>query len=430
MNNRILYIVLFALALIFCVRCRVVKMGQFYLSENHQKPKQKNVPVYNDPSHVFQFAKSKGGHQDFISNITYTAYSRRKPKTYKLSEYLDDHTRTTAFLVVRNDTILFEEYYEGYDETSLLPSWSVAKSFTSALVGIAIQEGFISESDKVAQYFPELNNDDEKWNQLTIEHLLNMRSGIDFNEDSYSNPYSSVADLYMTKNIMKKLRKVRFKYKPGTEHYYSSFDTEILGLALEKALDRPLSAYLQEKIWRPLGMEYSATWTIDSKSNNNTKAFCCLNVALRDYAKFARLYLNKGNWNGEQLIDDSWINKSVNPNFDNNCYQNQWYSRKRGVEYEKDSAGNYNPITYKDSVQASNAITDVRYQKAKKNYKNNGEWAVQRCGPGFFALGIFGQEVYVDPESEMIFIRLGKKWDTSSQRLFSLITRELENKFQ
>ena len=403
--------------------CRVIKMSQFYLSENHQKPKQEKVHISNDPTAVFKFKNGGTKYHEFIYNISYTPYTKKKKKEYKLSEFLDKKTRTTAFLVVRKDSILYEDYFEGYDESSLLPSWSVAKSFTSALVGIAEQEGFLRTSDSITKYFPELSNISSYWDELTVEHLLNMRSGIYFDEENYTNPFSSVADLYMSKDFMQILQRAKFIAKPGATHYYSSFDTEILGLVLEKSINQPLSKYLQDKIWKPLGMESSATWTIDSKSTQNTKTFCCLDVTLRDYAKFARLYLNKGYWNGKQIIDSSWVIQSISPNFDNDCYQNQWYSQSKGSGYYLDSIGELKQTTYQDSIIASKSITNTEYQRV---LKQGTKWIIKSCGPEFYALGIFGQDVYVDPDTEMIFIRLGKKWDTSSVDIFYLIRHELK----
>lgn len=400
--------------------CRLAKMGQFYLSENHQKPKQQKVAISNNPNSIFKFKSDNRGYNQFISQMNYSPYSRKKKKTYNLSDYLNDKTRTTAFIAIRRDTILFEEYYEGYNANSLLPSWSVAKSFIGALVGIAVQEGYLQESHNVTKFLPYLKEYNTKWSEVTVKHLLNMRSGIDFDEENYANPYSGVADLYSSKNIPKLLEKVRFINKPGSTHYYSSLDTEILSLVLERAIDKPLSQYLQEKIWIPLGMESSSTWAVDSKKTNNTKGFCCLNATLRDYAKFARLYLKNGNWEGKQIIDSAWINNSIKPNFNNGCYQNQWYCQK-SYEFSKDTLGNYQLLTFQDSISAQQKIKEIDRQRPVKHWSDKDSWIIQNCGPGFYALGIFGQELFIDPETEMIFIRLGKKWDTSSSNIFSQI---------
>ena len=420
MKRTTLYLALgLLLASLTC--CRVFKMGHLYLSENHQKPRQELVDIYNDSNNTFNFAYADKEIHDYISELNYVHYSRKKRKAYKLSDYLDSKTKTTAFIVIRNDSILFEEYYEGYDHNSLLPSWSIAKSFVGALAGIAIHEGYLSQSDYVTEYFPELSKLDKNYSKLKIEHLLNMRSGIDFDEEDYINPYSDVADLYMSKDVTKIFEKVQFKYEPGQTHYYSSFDTEILTLVLEQAIDKPLSIYLQEKLFIPLGMESAGTWTIDSKKANHTKGFCCLNLTLRDYAKFASLYLKNGKWNNVQLIDSTWITQCTLPDFENDCYQNQWYSQKSYL-FSKDRLSNY---TYKDSLSAQRAITNVSNQRVVRHWYRKDEWIIKSCGEAFYALGVFGQEIYIDPTEQMIFIRLGKKWDTSSNKIFNLIKSEL-----
>lgn len=408
--------------------CKPIKLGRFYLSENHQKPKQAYHQIRSNPDTSFQFHSSRGDYQQFIENIEFhpPSYKNKKGDTYRLVDYLHHQTKTTAFLVIRRDTILFEKYFEGYDEYSLLPSFSVAKSFTSSLIGIAIQEGKIhSESDLVITYLPELEDIHPYWSLMTIEHLLNMRSGISFNEENYVNPYSGVAQLYMSKDVRKVLQRVKFQAKPGQTHYYSSLDTEILGLVLERVIGKPLPEYLQEKIWHPCGMESQANWAIDSRKANHTKAFCCINAIARDYAKFGRLYLHKGNWNGQQLINTPWIEKSILPNFDNNCYQYQWYSQQRGMKSSKNEAGKYQILTFSDSLAASKHITHNTYESVRRHRTDKEKWVIQQCGPGFYALGIFGQEIYLIPDKEMIFIRLGKKWDTPSQRIFSVIQHKL-----
>lgn len=426
MKMKYQHYVFILLMIVTIFSCRIVKLGQFSLSKNHQKPKQQKVTISNNPESVFNFKSDDRGYNEFISQMNYTQYSIKENKTYRLSEYLDDETRTTAFIVIRKDTILFEEYYEGYNENSLLPSWSVAKSFIGALVGIAIKEGYLQEDNNVTQFLPYLNEYNTQWSELTVQHLLNMRSGIDFDEENYTNPYSDIADLYISKNIPKLLEKLQFAHKPGSTHYYSSLDTEILSLVLESAIDKPISQYLQEKIWIPLGMESSSTWAVDSKKSNNTKGFCCLNATLRDYAKFARLYLKNGYWEEKQVIDSVWINNSIKPNFNNDCYQNQWYSHK-SYEFSKDTVGNYQLLTFQDSISAQQIIKDIDRQRPVKHWSNEDNWVIQNCGPEYFALGIFGQELFIDPETEMIFIRLGKKWDTVNTNIFSQIRYQVRD---
>ncbi len=401
-------------------------MSQFHFSENHQKPKQQKVAISHDPAAVFKFVSGDKQTQNFISEIKYSPYSKKKRKTYQLLEYLKEETKTTAFIVIRKDTILFEKYFQSYDENSLLPSWSISKSFVGALTGIANQEGHLAKSDLLTNYIPELLEFDDYWSEVTIQHLLNMRSGIDFNEDNYANPFSDISDLYISKNILSLLPNIEFRYRPGTHHSYSSLDTQLLALGLERSTNKSLARYLEQKLWIPLGMESHATWTVDSHDAKNTKGFCCLDATLRDYAKFARLFLKHGKWDDEQIIDSTWIQECTQPDFSNDCYQNHWYSQKSYL-YHQDTSGNYKMTTFPDSISAESKIKRNNYQQPMKHWNNSGQWIIQNCGPEFYALGIFGQELFVDPKNDLIFIRLGQKWDAVYYNIFSTIKRELKN---
>jgi len=420
--------ILFSLILLL-IGCRVTKLGQFYFSENHLKPKFPDNEIAFDENNIFSFAKGNEKTANAISQLKYKPhpYKNKKGMTYPLDEYLDTQTKTTAFLVIRNDTILFEKYYGGFDEQSLLPSFSVAKSFTSALVGIAIQEQFIkSEHDLVVDYLPELAEEHPYWKQLTIVQLLNMRSGIDFNENNYINPYSGIASLYIAKDIMKFVKKAKFSHLPGQRNYYSSLDTEILGLIVERATKKSLAQYLEEKIWIPCGMESPAKWSMDSEQHQHTKAFCCLHMAARDYARFGRLYLNKGKHGSQQIINEDWMNQSILPNFDNNCYQLQWRSDVNGTKGSVNENGDYEIQFYPDSLSALAAIEHAPFEGVARHQTDSTKWLIKKCGPEFYALGIFGQEIFVNPEQQLIFVRLGEKWDTPSRTLFQLITDALE----
>lgn len=425
MKKYFLFFTIFSLSLI---SCRIVKLGQFYLSENHQQPKSFNQAINFKVGDTYKFLPENEKIAQVIGQISYTPYARKnkKSKSYPLDEYLDKQTKTTAFLVIRNDSILFEQYYENYEDTSLLPSFSVAKSFTSALVGIAIQEQFIkSESDLVIDYLPELATEHPNWRQLTILHLLNMRSGIAFNEDNYINPYSGIANLYMAKNVLNFIKKANFKYQPGTRKYYSSLDTEILGLIVERATGKSLAVYLEEKIWLPCGMESPAKWSMDSEKHQHTKAFCCIQATARDYAKFGKLFLDKGKCGQHQVINETWIKKSTLPDFNNNCYQYQWRSAIKGVKGKLGKNGDSQIDYYSDSLAASQNIENEFFEGVARHRTDSTKWLIKKCGPEFYALGIFGQEIYVNPTQNLIFVRLGKKWDTSNRNIFRLITQKI-----
>tara|TARA_R110000868_G_scaffold138110_1_gene351937 strand:- start:1257 stop:2366 length:1110 start_codon:yes stop_codon:yes gene_type:complete len=271
------------------------------------------------------------------------------------------NTNTVAFIVIRSDSILYEKYLYGYNESSIVPSFSMAKSFTSILIGCAIDDGLIqSVDDFVTEYLPELKN--SGFQKVKIKHLLQMTSGIDFNE-GYSNPFGHVATFYYGRNLRKSSSKLKFKSEPGINFEYVSGNTQILGLVLESVLkEQTISKYFESKIWKPLGMEYAASWSIDRKKDGIEKTFCCLNARARDFAKIGRLYLNKGNWNGQQIVSEDWINQSIK----------------------------------KDKTEGS--VSFYQYQW----------WLPKRSGD-FMAQGILGQFIYVSPDKDLIFVRLGKK---------------------
>lgn len=203
-------------------------------------------------------------------------------------KYLEDN-KTVAFLIIKNDTIQYEKYFKGYDKQSIVPSFSMAKSVTSILIGCAIDDGLIKSVDEpITNYIPELaKNGLEK---VTIKHLLQMTSGIQFNE-SYVNPFGDAASFYYGLNLRKEIGKMKLKSEPGKTFEYISGNTQLLGLVLERSLkDKTITAYLQEKLWTPLGMEFDASWSIDRKKNGLEKTFCCLNARARDFAKIGRLY--------------------------------------------------------------------------------------------------------------------------------------------
>ncbi len=219
-----------------------------------------------------------------------------------LDKTLEEHNNT-GFLIIQHDTIIYERYESGYDQDSYHPSFSVAKSFTSALVGIAMDEGFIrDEHDLVLQYIPELEKHPES-QTLTIKHLLNHTSGLKVK-------LQVDANLYYGNDIWKGINQIKFDYPPGTKQYYANINTQLLGIVLKRATGEANYQYLQEKLWKPIGMESDALWSVDKK-NHLTKAYCCLSATARDYAKLGRLYLNMGDWNGQQIVSEDWVRKST-----------------------------------------------------------------------------------------------------------------------
>lgn len=223
------------------------------------------------------------------------------PYFVSLDALCSAHT-VRSFLVIRNDTVLYSFYGKEIAPETLHASFSVAKSFTSALIGIAIDEGLISGvREKVVQYIPELA-EVAGAEDLRIEHLLNMTSGIRYS-------LQTDAVLYYGKNTLKALKHIEFSSKPGTKQEYLNINIHLLGLVLHRVTRKLPAEYLTDKLWKPLGMCSDAQWTKDRKGENLT--FCCMGATALDYAKFGRLYLNKGDWNGKQLVSKEWCEKSV-----------------------------------------------------------------------------------------------------------------------
>jgi CubicO group peptidase (beta-lactamase class C family) len=268
--------------------------------------------------------------------------------------------KTLGFLIIRNDTIIYENYFSDYNEAKIHPSFSLSKAFLSTLTGIAVYEGYInSVNQPVTDFIPELR--DTNFNKVTIENLLNMRSGLKFKE-SYGSPFAKVGKFYYGRDLGKYTLKLKTNKTPGQEYQYQSANTQLLSMAVENATSMPISEYLEQKIWHPLGMEYYSTWSYDSEKNKTIKSFCCLNARARDFAKLGRLYLKKGNWEGKQIISSDWI---------------------------------------KTSTSVINNSVD------KKGYHYTYFWRIMDSG-SYFSKGLLGQYIWINPDKNIIIVKLGK----------------------
>ena len=237
----------------------------------------------------------------------HTAYNSVKA-TKKLQQ-INQKLGTVAFLIIKNDSIWYEDYAEGYSANSKTNSFSMAKSITSALLGKAIRDGFIENLDQpVADFYSQFDK------RLTVGDLSSMASGLNWQEDYY-NPFGMTARAYLDENIREQILNLKVIEEPGKEFKYLSGNTELLGMVIEKATGKNLSQYLSESFWKPLGMHESALWQLDSEESGMEKAYCCIASNARDFAKFGKLYSNQGNFKGKQLLDSSFIQKSIQPRF-------------------------------------------------------------------------------------------------------------------
>jgi len=294
--------------------------------------------------------------------------------------------QSIAFLVIKDDSIQYEQYWDHYDKNSYSNSFSMAKSIVSVLVGIALDEGKIKSLDEpVGNYLPHFNEGNNS--KLTIRNVLTMSSGLNWDE-SYSSLFSITAKAYYGENIEKLINGLKVVDEPGKKFDYMSGNTLLLAMIVEKATGMHLSNYASQKIWKPIGAELSAQWSLDH-SDGEEKAYCCFYSNARDFARFGRLYLDDGMWNppgqhegGQQIVSKKYVRESVTPaaiDFDGsekNCYGYQWW------------------------------ITEEKGHRI------------------FYARGLRGQYVVVIPDERIIFVRLGIERDVArpDHKLPDLVT--------
>ncbi len=301
-----------------------------------------------------------------------------------LEEFLQA-THTTSFIFIQDDAILYEGYFNGYNRDSIVTSFSMAKSITSALIGIAIDEGKIgSVDDPIVDYLPELRG--RGLDNITVRHLLLMSSGIRYvSDDEISglmtvSPFSDDGLSYAYPNLRSQALAVTSDgHGPGDEFNYNNYNPTLLGIILERTTHMPVAQYLQEKIWEPLGMEYPASWSLDSEKSGFEATLCCVNARAIDFAKFGRLFLNNGNWNGRQIISEQWVKDSTSP-----------YPNPNGA------------IPWRSDTWFSD------WPKSGKYYKY--QWWGKLKPDGnydFFAIGHLGQRIYISPQHRAIVVRFG-----------------------
>jgi len=304
-----------------------------------------------------------------------------KNQTYNLKNWLKDHW-TTGLVILKIESLtearlVHESYYLGNSYDTKTISWSVGKSVTSALVGIAISEGKIgSIDDLVTTYIPELKG--SAYDDVKIVNLLQMTSGVRFNEnyDSILSDINTMAfKIGMGYDLIEYIRTLSKRAEPGTSHNYISIDTQVLGMVLKSALGEKhtLSSYLEKKIWTRIGCESDCYWLTDNKGTE--LAFGTLNATTRDYARFGWLYLNKGvsPLDGSRVVDEKWINDSVLLNDANPSYLRPNYPDKIGYGYQWWIPGSEDKPT--------ESSTD------------------------YMAIGVYNQFVYVDPVSKIVIAR-------------------------
>jgi CubicO group peptidase (beta-lactamase class C family) len=289
-------------------------------------------------------------------------------KTVKLSDsvlQLMESYETVSFVVIKNDTVQYEKHWEGYTDSSLINSFSMAKSITAMLVGCAFKDGLIkSVNEPVANYLDEFKVGDLQ--KITIKHLLTMSSGLGFKED-YSSMFSWPAEAYYGSDVNSlTIEQAKVCAEPGKTWFYKGGDTQLLGIILKKVTGKTVAQYASEKLWKPMGAEQPAFWSLDEQGME--KVSCCWYSNAKDFARIAKLMMNYGNWNGLQIIDSAYVVDAITP------------------------------VILLDSK--GNKSKQYGYQWWLMNHKGHDV---------FYARGIRGQYIFAIPDTKTIAVRLGHK---------------------
>jgi len=319
---------------------------------------------------------------------------------------------TQAFIVIQNDTMLYERYFNGARRDSIVTSFSVAKSFTSALVGIALAEGYIrSVNDPVTKYLPELAARDTRFSNITLRHLLMMSSGLQFTSEDYpifvDDMFCDNALAYYHPNLRElALENTRIIEPPGQHFLYNNYNLQLIGMVLERATGQNVSYYLQEKIWKPIGMEFDGSWSLDSQESGFELMQAGINARAIDFAKFGRLYLKNGSWNDSQVIPAAWVAESTQE--DRSIDRASYYLYDPNYEYYR---------IFKDDGYYGYFWWGLHKDDGKHD---------------FLASGHLTQRIYISPQADLIIVRNGerdlpKDWEQALNPFISAMEKRGKN---
>lgn len=277
------------------------------------------------------------------SNPRFTAWAlseqyNKVPLSSELESMLE-RVKTVAFLVIKRDSILTEKYWEKYSDSSRSNSFSMAKSITTMLAQVAIQKGiFKGWEQKVNTILPNVKG--QYANQLELWHLSTMSSGLDWDEQ-YKDPFSVTAKAYYGNDVAQLMSTLPIINEPGKEFNYQSGSTQLLGQCLIAATGKPLAELAAEWLWKPLQAEHAAAWHTDERGME--LAYCCFNSNARDFARFGKMMLHQGNWNGVQILDSSFVQKATAPALSPAYGYSFWLDDSHGTKvfYQRGILGQY-----------------------------------------------------------------------------------------
>ena len=246
-------------------------------------------------------------------------------------------TETTAFIVVKRDEVLYEHYFNGSTRESTQTSFSVAKSFASALVGIAAADGTIGVDDPITDYLPELEERNAVFDRITVRDLISMSSGLRYEEQG--TPWSDDTETYYAPDLRRlALTDTEVVGPPGEVWHYNNFNPLLMGMILERATSQHVAEFMEERLWQPLGAEADASWSLDSEASGFEKMESGVNARAIDFAKFGSLYLHEGLWNGKRIVPAEWVREStaVSDEHDPTSTYGYWW-----WTYHDDELGDY-----------------------------------------------------------------------------------------
>jgi len=291
---KVLAIIIGALLILFLFMPRYVKKAVWYLG-----------PSIDDYKIFHNRVIEAGVYQPWELHKDYNSYSVPDSILQIIEEY-----DPVAGLVIQDGKIKYEEYWEGYSDSSFSNSFSAGKAVVSLLVGIALDEGKILSLDqRVGEFVPAYDEGSRK--ELKIRDVLTMSSGLNWQE-TYTTPFSPTARAYYDTDINSLMNDLDIIEEPGVTFEYLSGNTQILAMVVEAATGQRISNYASDKIWKHIGARHDALWNLDSE-NGMEKAYCCFNTNVRDFARFGQLVLNKGMWKGKRIVSEEYINEATTP---------------------------------------------------------------------------------------------------------------------
>lgn len=302
-----------------------------------------------------------GNHQPWQVDEKYNTVEIADSTRDKMAFY-----EPVAFLIIQDQKIIYEEYWDGFNEDTPSNSFSMAKGIVSLLIGAALDDGYIENLDQKVGEFIEAYNEGGK-EEVTIRDVLTMSSGLDWDE-AYASLFSPTTESYYGNDLRGLVKNLDMMEKPGVHYYYRSIDTELLAMIVESATGRNISDYCSEKYWKKMGAKHDALWSLDEKEGME-KAFCCFNSNARDFARWGQLILNNGSWNGRQLVSKDYVHTATSP--------------------------------------ADHLIDD---EGKHVDYYGYQWWLIEYNGITIpYMRGILGQYVFAIPEKNAVVVRLGHK---------------------